>query len=295
MEDQETTVSEDTEIETSEAGTVTGKVGDSGTQENDIETEEQPTDTTNNEALEGTEEQQQSKGPDSLPLNERVTQLLGRVEEKSEQIQRLEAKLATIEQTTAPSFPELPYSKINDYVNQTLNQIEELKLNGEPLKALDLQDGLNNLRKEIKDYEQKRNEHLSQSSEVAKQTQAIQQIDQQLVAAAELVRKEDGITQEVWDAGAKFFENARKSNPLVEAQFRETVLMRGPIAGLLWAKEYIQKNMGQQLDAATKKKEAGKGIVPGGKTATTKAAVKDYKSMTDEEFDAELNRVKFGS
>lgn len=292
---------ETTTTETTEAATVSGAVGDTGTQEQTVDSGE-TTPTVTEPSADGTEgetttEEQGAASPASLPANERIQQLIAKDKDREAKINELQGKLTQLEQqqTQRPDFVELDYDRINAHFNTTLEKIDELRLEGRALEAMELQDGLNALRGQIRDNERRKQEYVTRAQQAQQGQQVAAQLNQRIAEAADLVRQDANITPEVWKEGEAFFAAERQANKLLDAQYREQVMMHGPIAGMLFAKDYVMKHMGQKQAEATRQKEAAKSVVPGGKTATTTAPVKDFKTMSDEEFNLELNRIKFGT
>lgn len=274
-----------------EAGTVTGAEESAGALEQFTETQTDSQETQGS----GTKESGETS-PNSPPANERIQQLLSSTKEQSDRIARLEQQLThETRQQQQPQFVQLDMAKVNTHFQETLDRIDELRLEGRAAEALDLQDGLNALRQEIRQNEAKRQQHLQRQQATEQSAQQIQQLNTQIQAAAELVRNDANITSEVWQAGEKFFAAERQANKLLDAQYREMCMLQGPIAGMLFAKDYVMKNMGTAQKQATETKNSAKSQVPGGKTSSTIPTTKDYKTMSDEDFHEELNRVKFGT
>ncbi len=217
-------------------------------------------------ATEGTETGRQ---PHQKTLEERVQEL---AEKRIAEVEtKLTAKLEAVTQAKTeekPNFYEIDFDKVNEHFRQTMEQIEELKLDGKFLEAMELQDGLTSTRQLLKQNEASKADYIRRMNERSQTEQQTAQINQQITAASELVAKEHGIAPEVWKKAEEWFVTERQSKPLLDAQYREKVMLQGPIAGLLWAKEYIEKNMGKKEQELIDKKEAAKTSLPPGKTSS---------------------------
>lgn len=227
--------------------------------------------TTTQEGTEGAagEESASNKGIRQTTLEERVQEL---AEKRITEVEtRLNAKLEEVTRAKAeekPNFYTIDLDKVNDHIRNTMDQIEDLKLEGKFLEAMELQDGLGELRQELRSNEQRKAEWTQRTQANEQTEQANAQTNQAIARASELVAKEHNIAPEVWKKAEDFFTKERAEKPLIDAQYREKVFTQGPIAALLWAKEYVEKNMGKKEQAAIDQKEAAKTTLPPGKTST---------------------------
>jgi hypothetical protein len=286
---------------TTDAANVSGEAESAGTQDQAV-TGGETTSTEGENPTEGTETAETGEtaanAPDSLPANERIQQLIAKDRDREAKINELQSKLVQIEQrTTQPQvdFVDIDFDKVNAHLQAKMDQIEELKLDGRVLEAMELQDGIAEFRQDIKANEQRKQAFLQQMQQTQQGQQVAAQLNQRIIEASDIVRKDAGITPEVWKEGETFFAAERQKNPLLDAQYREQVMLQGPIAGLLFAKDHVMKNMGQKQAAATQQKNDAKGNIPGGKTATTTAPREDFKTMSDDDFTLVLNKIKFGT
>lgn len=263
------------EASTTEAGDVTGAGESAGAPEQSGEagtggetTSQEPQGGTEGTAEASTE---QGTSPDSLPAHERIQQLVAKDAEKERKIAELEGKLTTIEQRTAqtaPDFIELDFDAINAHITSTLDQIDALRLEGKGLEALQLEDGIRELRDNIRQNEAKKASYIQRMQQGQQQEQMLAALNSRLNEAAAIVRQDANIPPEVWNEGEKFWQAERQAKPLLAAQYREIAMVQGPIAALLFAKDYVMKNMGAAQQATLQKKEEGKAAVPGGKTTS---------------------------
>lgn len=246
---------------TSGADTHTATAEGQANQANETETSESA-----EGATEGTETGRQ---PHQKTLEERVQEL---AEKRIAEVEtKLTAKLEAVTQAKAeekPNFYEIDFDAVNEHFRATMEQIEELKLEGKYFHAAKLDDGLADMVAQLRQNEAKKAQYIQKMNERSHNEQQSAQINQHIAEASVLVAKEHNIPPEVWKAAEDFFIAERRAKPLLDAQYREKVMLQGPVAALLWAKEYVEKNMGKKEQALIDKKETAKTTVAPGKTST---------------------------
>ena len=184
-------------------------------------------------------------------------------------VAEVEARLtASLAQPPKLDFiPDLDMGKVNDYIRDTMAEIEQLQLDGKFVEALDKQEELTHTRAEVRANEQRKMQYTQQQEANQQTQQQIDAVNQQIASASALVAKEHNIPEEVWKKGEEFFLSERRSKPLIDAQYREKVMLQGPVAAILWAKDYVTENMGKSQQALIDSKEASKLTLPAGKTS----------------------------
>jgi hypothetical protein len=200
-------------------------------------------------------------------LEERVQEL---TEKRVAEVEaRLTSKLQEVTQAPVKLdfIPDLDMTKVNDYIRDTRDAIEQLQLEGKYTEAEELLDTLTATRQSIKANEQRKQAHMEREGLQQQSQQQTDAINEQIAAASVLVAKEHNIPPEVWKAGEDFFLSERQSKPLIDAQYREKVMLQGPVAAMLWAKDYVTANMGKKESDLIATKEAAKATLPQGKTA----------------------------
>ncbi len=207
-----------------------------------------------------------SGGQVKKTLEERVQELTS--QRIAEVEARLAAKLQPETKTQLDFIPDLDFGKVNDYIRDVLENIEQAQLDGDFVKALDLQEELRQTRSAIKQNEERKAAHIEQQGLRQQSEQQIKALNEQIASASMLVAKEHNIPPEVWKKGEEFFLAERNSKPLIDAQYREKVMLQGPVAALLWAKDYVEQNMGKKEQDLINSKEAAKATLPQGKTST---------------------------
>ncbi len=212
--------------------------------------------------------QETAGGQKKLTLEERVEQLASAKVAEAEA--RITAKLTEVTQAKAPLdfIPDIDMEKVNSYIRDTLTAIEQAQLDGDFVKSLDLQEELRQTRESIRANETRKSAYM-QEQQVNQQTQQqTEALNARIADAGALVAKEYKIPEEVWKKGEEFFAAERQSKPLIDAQYREKVMLQGPVAAMLWAKDYVEQNMGKKEQDLINSKEAAKLTLPAGKTST---------------------------
>lgn len=201
-----------------------------------------------------------------------------------ERFAQIEAKLTAqleekqkAQEVEKPNYVEVDMGKVNEYFAAAMAQIEALKVAGDYLGAEELRDELTALRKDVKDNEAKKADYLKRTQEQQQAAEQIKLINQHIEQASALVAKEHNIPAEVWKKGEDFFMAERQAKPLLDAQYREKVLTQGPVAALLFAKEYVEKHMGEgaKADQDAKNQAKQKSLNP---TGSVTVAGKDVKT-----------------
>ena len=228
--------------------------------------------TTTTEGAEGATEGSTAspdKGTHQKTLEERVQELAAK--QVSEVETKLMSKLEEVTRAKAaekPDFYDVDMAKVNEHFATTMAQIEALKVAGDYLGAMELQDGLNDTRKELRANEERKSAFIQRTQAQSQNEQFVAQMQTKLHEAGELVKKEHNILPEVWEKSVAFFDAAMQKSPLLQRQYDEKVMTQGPVAAILFAKEYVEKNMGKKEQELIDKKEAAKQTLPPGKTST---------------------------
>lgn len=209
------------------------------------------------------EENGEQKQPELTPeekLQATFKEELAKVTERIKAELQAEKEAQKVEQ---PDFiPDLDLDQVNAYIDQTEKHIEELRLEGKSLEAIKLQRHLTALVDGVDANEQKKAAWEAKQAEQQQQTQQVAAINAEIAKASELVAKEYNIAPDLWKKAEDWFIGERKAKPLIDQQYRDLVYRQGPVAALLWAKEYVEKNMGAGAKADIAKKEEAKGKIP---------------------------------
>lgn len=206
------------------------------------------------------------KQPHQKSLDERVAELVGKKEVEIEQ--RLMAKLQETTQAQKLDFiPDLDMNKVNQFIVDKQAEIDKALLEGRGMDAMGLQDELNGTISKIRANEARKAEYMRGREQEQLSEQKTAELNEGIENASKLVATEYKIPEEVWKKAEDWFRAERQAKPLVDAQYRERVLIHGPVNALLWAKEYVERNMGKEQEAQKQAIETAKESLPAGKTA----------------------------
>lgn len=261
--------------EETEAGTETGEeesAETSGEAEYELDDEGEPVlDDEGNPVPKKAEGEEEEKGKPDHKKNaqDRIQQLANEKRELAERLQRLESQFAK-SQEEKPDFVEVDMDKVNAYIQNTSDKIEELKLEGQFLAAKKLENSITKLIADLEENDKKREAYLQRMAEGKTSENTFQERLKTLDEAAEFYRSNQKIEQAVWDKMGAWFAEQCQADPVLGREFAEQS-ERSAIGAIRWAHEYTSKNMGARERAAieTKKtnkdKAAAAAPTPGGK------------------------------
>lgn len=224
-----------------------------------------------------TTEQEGAESPMEGSTGVRQTTLEERVQELAERRITEEAQKLRVEfqqQTQAKAaeaidfIPDIDFEKVNNHIRGVLDQIEELKLEGKMLEALDLQEGLTALRQDLKANEQRKSEYLQRAQARVQTEQQYQAHQKALDDAAGFYFPRKGYTPEVIEEGRRFFVSSLQKDPLLNARYTEIGYLQGPLAAMEFVEKFLIENMGKKQQEIIQQKEAAKTTLPPGKTST---------------------------
>ena len=244
-------------------------------------------------------EEETERQPDHKKgAQERIQQLANEKRELADRLERLEAQFSK-SQAEKPDFVDIDMNRVNEYLQTTGDQIEELKLEGRYFEAKKLETVVAKLILDIDENDKKRSafsekQNKTQTAETA-QTERLQNLDN----AATFYRDNQKIEPAVWDKMGNWFAAQCQMDPVLGKEFAEQV-DKGAMGAIRWAHEYTTKNMGIKAKAAiddkntNKTKAAALAPTPGGKSSPvdlTKALKKATEANTDEGW-AEYQQLK---
>lgn len=226
--------------------------------------------TTTQEGAESPMEGSTDKGVRQTTLEERVQELAER--RITEEAQKLRAEFQQQTQAKAVEaidfIPDIDFEKVNNHIRGVLDQIEDLKLEGKMLEALDLQEGLTALRQDLKANEQRKSEYLQRAQARVQTAQQYQAHQKALDDAAGFYFPRKGYTPEVIEEGRRFFVSSLQKDPLLNARYTEIGYLQGPLAAMEFVEKFLIENMGKKQQEIIQQKEAAKTTLPPGKTST---------------------------
>lgn len=219
------------------------------------------------------DEQNPDKGTHQTTFEERVTQLAEKraaeiAEQKSAEFQRQFEQRWQESQRLQP----LDMQAVNANIATMVEAIDEAKLDGNMLRALDIEDQLRDYRAKVKQYE----EGYSESERRREQEQR-QQADfhtrlNRISDAAEFYREQQQITPEAWKTAGDWLVKEFETKPLVARKFIEAATTRGETFAIEWAHQYVTEHMGRAAEADKQAKEAAKSAAQLGGDAMEQAA-----------------------
>lgn len=221
---------------------------------------------------EGEEDQAEKGKPDHKKgAQERIQQLANEKRELAERIERLESQFAK-QQEEKPDFVDVDMDRVNAYIQNANDQIEELKLEGNFLAAKKLEANVTKIINDLEENDKKRAAYLDRQNKSKATVTASQERLQKLDNAAEFYRENQKIDKPVWDKMGAWFAEQCQKDPVLGREFAERV-EKGEIGAIRWAHDYTTKNMGVKERAAiatkntNKEKAAAASPIPGGKSA----------------------------
>lgn len=263
------------EDQTSESGEPEEIEDDDGSNVSETD-EDSSSDDTSDEDEDVDEGQEPTKK--KLTAEERKAQLQAEIQDLANQRRALKETLERevvekiqeeIQKTKeqAPPFIELDWDRLNEHVGAELEYIDQLKLEGRATEALIRQKQLDKLYSQIEENEKKKIEWLEKQQREAASKQDTENINNAIAQAATIVQKALNISEDDWKLGEQWFLEKRRSDPLIDMQYREKVFTQGPAHALKWAADYVKEHMGDDAKKAKEKREEGKKKMVGGSTA----------------------------
>lgn len=253
------------EEDISQAGTVTGEAAESVPQEEQTPASTEEAEASTDSAEGGTPEGEEAETEEKSRAQERIQQEIAKRKQVEERLSRIEAQLQAKLQAEAPP-PDIDVERLNGWLAQTREQIEDMRLEGRHLEADLLEDQRRTVLAEFKAHQQKAQQYQSEQAkrqqEEAQYVARLQSLDQ----AAELYRQEMKIPEEVWNKGAEQWHSILAQNPLLDRQYWDIWNRQGDVAAIKFAHDHmtkVQAEEAKKLQEAKAKKDAGKVNITG--------------------------------
>jgi hypothetical protein len=251
----------------------------------------------------GEPEGEEAEGEEKGRAQERIRQLIDREKEANRRIADLEGKVATVlqEKQTIPAIDE---RALNDHLGTMRDQIEEMRLNGEHLKADILDRKRNNLIDEYEKWQKTAEEQKGKQTDA----QAWDKTLEDLGTTSDMYRDHMKIPAPVWDEMGQWFSAEMKTDRLLEKEFIDILKRNGPVSAIRFAHEKAKpvfEAKAAKLAADKAKKDADKGKQPGGGTGDAgkqsytsysqllnlgSAAITDYKKANPKHYQQLLDK-----
>lgn len=235
-------------------------------------------DASSQEAEETVTEGNKDRGKHQTTLEERAVQL---AEKRFAEMQaRFEQELHAKQINEKLPFIPVDMQKVNAHLADMFAHIEDAKLQGDLVTALDLEDQVRELRASLKENESKRKEWESQRTRQQQEQEFQQARFKRIDESAEFYRTQRNIPQEAWDAAGRWISEQFQKDPILGKHFAELIDRQGEMAAFKWAEEYCNANMGAGAKADKAAKDAAKQSLPSttGTSASSKA-ITDWNSL----------------
>ena len=233
---------------------------------------------TGQEAQGATEGEKNISKPFEVRVNEVVEAKTRDLETK---LQEMESRLAEREQAQAlerPNFVEVDYDRLNGYLKKMVAREtairEDIALDPDNASSdllnelFQIQGEREQIIREIRENERNRADYVKRQQTTAQNQAYHQQMQSRINDALTLLKDQERIPDDAFQAGRQFFINACKSNPFLQRQFDEKVMIGGAASAVLFAWEHVKNNMGKKQEALIQQKEEAKQMLPPGKTST---------------------------
>ena len=247
------------------------------------------TDEEGNPVVKQATEEEGAKADHKKGAQERIQQLANEKRDLADRLKRLEDQFSKA-QAEKPDFVDIDMGMVNEYIQTTGDQIEEMKLEGKYLEAKKLEIAVAKLINDIEENDKKRAEFgEKQNKNKATDTAQAERLTN-LDNAANFYRDNQKIEPAVWDKMGNWFAAQCQTDPILGREFAEMV-DKGAMGAIRWAHDYTTKHMGIKEKAAindknlNKTKAAAASPTPGGKSGAVDLA-KALKKATEANTDA---------
>lgn len=199
---------------------------------------------------------------------------------EKELVEKIQLELSK-QKEEAPPYVEVDWDRLNDHIADELRVIDDLKDEGKAAEALFKQRQLEKLYDQVEANEKLRTDWEAKKMASEAENLKLTKLNQEIAQASDLVRKAMSVSEEEWKLGETWFLEKRRTDPLVDAQYRELVFNKGPTHALKWAHDYVVENMGAKAKQEKQKREEGKKKTVGGSSSSSEAMSKVPKTFDD--------------
>ncbi len=252
---------------------------------------------------EGDKEEAEKGKPDHKKgAQDRIQQLANEKRELAARLARLEAQFNK-QQEEKPDFIEPDMDKVNAWLQNTYDQIEEYRLAGDYLAVEKLQRAKDKLISDLEENDKKRTAYMErQGKSKTAESEQVQFLNS-LKSAEEMYREEMGIDPDIWTKQGEWFAAELGKSKVLVKEFSD-LGKKSPISAIRFAHEYTLKNMGIDAQKTKDTKNQNKNTAsalsrgPSGKVQTIdldKALERAKELGTDEgwvEYQALKRRAK---
>lgn len=226
------------------------------------------------EVPEGEEAEEKSRA------QERIRQEIDKRKETERKLADLESKVAELAKDR-DVIPAVDEAALNSHLGHLRDQIEELRLEGNHLKA-DILDRQRN--KLIDEYEAWQKDAAKKNSERS-ESQQWEQTIKDVETTSTMYRDQMKIPAPLWDEMGQWFAGELKTNKVMEREFLDILKLRGPVSAVRFAHEQAKpvfdaKAKQAAIDKAKRDADKSK-QVGGGAGGEGKGSYSSYQQLID--------------
>ena len=268
-------------MEELEAGTVTGEESESAQTEEETRTSTEETETsTQTDEGGGEQAEEEGAGEQTEPegrAQERIQQLANEKREMANKLAALEAKVNQVV-SARDEIPAIDEQALNAHLGSLRDQIDDLRLDGNHIKADLLERQRNKIIDEYETWQQQQTARQSQQTEQQHYKKALDDT----LAAANLYREHYNVPQPLWDEIGQWFSGELEKDKLLAQEFNDVMLRQGPVAAVRFAHDRAKpvfEQKAKQVAEDKKKREAAKTKQVGGEAGGTATGPKSFAQL----------------
>ena len=267
-------------MEELEAGTVTGEESESAQTEEETRTSTEETETSTQTDEGGGDDAEEVEAEEAEPegrAQERIQQLANEKREMANKLAALEAKVNQVV-SAKDEIPSIDEGALNAHLGTLRDQIDDLRLDGNHLKADLLERQRNKIIDEYETWQQQQTAKQSQNTEQQHYRKAL---DDTLQAAA-VYREHYNVPQPLWDEIGQWFSGELEKDKLLTQEFNDVMLRQGPVAAVRFAHDRAKpvfEQKAKQVAEDKKKREAAKTKQVGGEAGGTATGPKSFAQL----------------
>lgn len=268
-------------MEELEAGTVTGEESESAQTEEETRTSTEETETsTQTDEGGGEQAEEEGAGEQTEPegrAQERIQQLANEKREMANKLAALEAKVNQVV-SARDEIPAIDEQALNAHLGSLRDQIDDLRLDGNHIKADLLERQRNKIIDEYETWQQQQTAKQSQNTEQQHYRKALDDT----LSAANLYREHYNVPQPLWDEMGQWFSGELEKDKLLAQEFNDVMLRQGPVAAVRFAHDRAKpvfEQKAKQVAEDKKKREAAKTKQVGGEAGGTATGPKSFAQL----------------
>jgi len=234
--------------------------------DDDSDADQDDGDSTITDGQEADEATEGKKGVKQKTWEERQAEIEARVLERLRQEQQ-----AATAGTQLDFIPNIDRAKVDEYIAEVENKIDELRLEGNYSEARKLSRSLDQLEADIEANEARKAAYIQSQESSSKLKEQAERERIALNNTADAYRIEHQIDEATWKKMGDWFEEQVKASPILQQEFNEIYERRGRVGAIRFAHEYVVQKLGNQARVTTEKREQSKSKTAALTTASTSA------------------------